>query len=518
MKKHLYPIVLACALFSGIAALNSFGQPPNAAKPKPAAGGTPASTAGDPGATGGAAASKAGAPGATGGSGGAPKPAPATCPVSTGSVAYADLKNKKVTLPYGASFNLTGAASDVVLTGSSQTMDKVLNLQTVSGTYTVSPDGTTSTFAPSSPSGSNWTLIVGKLAPDSSVTFNFQFTGTPVAGSIEAAANEMFSDPAFQTALTQFRNAATGKVAPAVLVATVVLAQAATDVLTAHLAKDGLTPKDPAALKSALNTWATTNIEPLYNALQDGQNLQKTDDDIAIVLGATAAADRQALQALSMEDLHARLKAVTDYSKLPNANRQQNEKQTVDTFIQEYEFAILTLQSGLKSLVFTGASGLAVGTDSDSDVSCDLLKYAGFDVGALYSWRLSELRSFAMIHIYLGPIQMKTIPLAGANIGFMESLRQRTSLAFGMALKDISGSTNSKISGENAFAYGIGFRINKYFRISAGGLLYRTKLPAVTGTSNAANGTLRNEIFIGPSIDITALPALQSILAKAKSN
>jgi hypothetical protein len=60
--------------------------------------------------------------------------------------------------------------------------------------------------------------------------------------------------------------------------------------------------------------------------------------------------------------------------------------------------------------------------------------------------------------------------------------------------------------------------LNKYFRLTAGGLLYRATLPIVPGSSNAANGTLRNEFVFGPSIDVTALPALQTIFAKSKSN
>jgi hypothetical protein len=60
--------------------------------------------------------------------------------------------------------------------------------------------------------------------------------------------------------------------------------------------------------------------------------------------------------------------------------------------------------------------------------------------------------------------------------------------------------------------------LNKYFRLTAGGLLYRTTLPAANGSTSPANASLRQEFFIGPSIDVTALSALQSIFAKAKSN
>lgn len=96
-------------------------------------------------------------------------------------------------------------------------------------------------------------------------------------------------------------------------------------------------------------------------------------------------------------------------------------------------------------------------------------------------------------------------------------MRQRVSLTFGIALKDISGSSKSKIASENAFVYGLGFRLNKYFRLSAGGMMYRATLPTVNGSSSPSNGTLRHEFFVGPSIDVTALPALQTIFAKSKS-
>jgi hypothetical protein len=169
------------------------------------------------------------------------------------------------------------------------------------------------------------------------------------------------------------------------------------------------------------------------------------------------------------------------------------------------------LSDGLQKALFTGSASLAVGSDEASDVVCDLQKYAGFDVGALYSFRLSELRSFAVLNIYfLGPAEFKP--------GGLLQGRQRISLAFGVAIKDISGSTKSKISGENAFVYGLGYRLNKYFRVNVGGMLYRANLPGGSNSTGGANGTLRQEFFIGPSIDVTALSGLQSIFAKAKSN
>jgi len=63
-------------------------------------------------------------------------------------------------------------------------------------------------------------------------------------------------------------------------------------------------------------------------------------------------------------------------------------------------------------------------------------------------------------------------------------------------IADISGRTNSRIKGENAFVYGLGFRPNKHFRISCGALLFR---------SAGTDSKLRHEFYVGPAIDITGL-------------
>ena len=63
---------------------------------------------------------------------------------------------------------------------------------------------------------------------------------------------------------------------------------------------------------------------------------------------------------------------------------------------------------------------------------------------------------------------------------------------------------------ENAFVYGVGFRLNKYFRVTAGGMVFRS--------SGATQCSLCNEFFVGPSIDLTALPGLRQIFARGVGN
>jgi len=106
-----------------------------------------------------------------------------------------------------------------------------------------------------------------------------------------------------------------------------------------------------------------------------------------------------------------------------------------------------------------------------------------------------------MVNVYpFGPVDLDTNGMALVN------WKSRFSIALGMSLGDLSTSAKSRIKGDNAFVYGLGYRINKYFRVSVGGMTYRD--------AGSGNGLL-NELFIGPSIDLTALPGLKQIFASA---
>jgi hypothetical protein len=434
----------------------------------------------------------------------------------TGAIAYTDLKSAKVSLPYGTPFAITGDVSDVQLAGGA--LNTLIAPQTVAGDYNTS-DGTQGAFIASPITGTAWSVNIGKLSPDTSAVINFQFTGPLSLTVVQTILTQMLADPAYQAASTQFVQSALGKPVAEQIAGTAILSQTAATVVTSVLKKMGLAPKNPDDLKTALGTTLASTIQPIFNLKDETASVRNPAFHIAEAVSLPAGG----LAALSTQELIDKLKTI-NYAKASanpatpaDADTQAMVKGIVDQFMKHYQDATGGLSTGLQAVLFTGSSSLAVGSDQATDVVCDLQKYAGFDVGALYSFRLSELRSFAMVHIYFGPVQLKTggtPPKPGGG----EWLRQRTSLAFGMAMQDISGSAASKISGQNAFVYGLGIRLNKYFRLTAGGLLYRTSLPAANGSTSPANGSLRHEFFIGPSIDITALSALQSIFAKAKSN
>jgi hypothetical protein len=164
---------------------------------------------------------------------------------------------------------------------------------------------------------------------------------------------------------------------------------------------------------------------------------------------------------------------------------------------QDYESLLATFNDDVVA---------ALTADAVVDLSTstqDLAKYAGFDVGAIYIPRIEELRQFFMVHVYpWGPLELET-----NNVAAIKGWKSRVSLAFGASIGDISANSGSRVKNDKAFVYGVGYRINKYFRISAGGVVFR----------DTKTFDLHNEAFIGPSLDLTALPGLKQIFASAQS-
>ena len=131
----------------------------------------------------------------------------------------------------------------------------------------------------------------------------------------------------------------------------------------------------------------------------------------------------------------------------------------------------------------------------------DLKSTQGFDVGVVYVPRVDELRQFFTINIYpSGPVELDTQGLLAGG------WRKRFSITLGVSVGDFSGKESSRIKSNHAFVYGVGWRINKYFRFSVGAMLFREASPQ--------NGLL-HETFVGSSVDITALPGLRQIFARA---
>ena len=393
---------------------------------------------------------------------------------SAQTVKYSDLA-KGGKLPYGKNVTLTGDLSDLKC-GAQQITD----LLTVTG-ITASYLGQAGSPGAGTISGNTWSAPLGSLPADTAVNLQLKVTGKIVEAKKSAIVDDLFASDQFHRSLQAFFQVSKDQ-GPSVVTeeATRLLRDisdqngALTTILRRQLSCVAITDVSSAAVTGLrANLPAFLNLNARLGDLMD-LKLEGLDPHA------------------SLGDAY-RFITGTDF-KVPDNRSAQN---SVNLFKRDYEAVSAAFQGD----VFVQLSeGVQLDT---STVTADLSKYAGFDAGAGYVPRINELRSFFMVHIYpWGPVELDTGGL------LPKDWKKRFSISVGMSIGDISGNTKSRIKAEDAFAYGLGCRINKYFRISIGGVVYR---------DSGTGGGLLNEAFIAPSIDLTALPGLKQIFASASS-
>jgi hypothetical protein len=377
-------------------------------------------------------------------------------------------------LPYGKSVTLTGQLSDFKC--GTQAISDVLAISGVSASYL----GQTSPPGSGTITGNTWTVSLGSLPADATINLQLKITGKLTPATADEITRELLSDPRFIGAVRGFFAATNDQ--PSSPVTSAMAAQEAEMALNSISAKDG-------ALTQILGRLlpSCTVATDVTTAAMVGLRANET----ALLNIQTRVSDLLA-PGVNLTGLDPHVSAGDAYKYVQSLSGQQADSAVVKLFKRDYE-AIL------------GAFGVEVVAQLNQGVeltqltdTADLNKYAGFDAGAIYVPRINELREFYMVHIYpFGPVELDTsggVPL-----------KARWSIALGASIGDLSGNASSRVKSDKAFVYGVGFRINKYFRISAGAMLYR----------DAKGNGLLNEAFIGPSIDISALPGLKQVFSSS---
>lgn len=451
------------------------------------------------------------------GSNGSGQSTPTKSAPASGNVQFADLvapvDQQKPKLPYGEPFTITGKLSDVCILGKPQRDDKthpcgadgkvvteILAPTAVGGKYVVS--GVETPFTTSQVSGDSWSVTVGKLEENAPVTFTFSFSGKLTPTGAGKIVDDLVGSTDFTSALNHFIAAAEGKAAAEQAVFASAFGQTTAQKVLDLLGNQHVTATNADDFRKLLSTPTESAFGPLVNLPAELDELRQLPES-----------DKQKLGFKDEMGPAAAYQAITKAMNTDAVRSDKTLSEAARRFTTNYE--ALRDQALRNALTLSIATNLSVGAGTTADdITEDLKKYAGFDVGALYIPRLNELRSFALVNIYFGPVSLQP------SNGTRSFLLERLSLTFGMALQDISGgnAAESKIKGQNAFVYGIGVRLNKYFRLTTGGVVYRTQLPAINGVASPITNRLRHEFFVGPSIDVTAIPVLKGIFAKAKSN
>jgi hypothetical protein len=435
--------------------------------------------------------------------GGTGKPqAKPSAPPASGQIEFADLAapadQSKPALPYGQPFTIHGTTSQVCIGGqpvkaadgavtckTGRPLSDLISATDVQVDYGIAKDA-------EKVNGGDWSVKITKLEPDTPVTFKFSFTGKVSPAGAATLLDRVLGSEKFNGALNQFISAAQGKTAAQQAPLAAGFAQLVAQQVLDALSALSLTPANTEEFRKALSTTSIEDFGPYVNLPDEAENVFRK-------VGAEGEKKLGISRTMTFSQLNDALSAVV--KMLPPGD---DFLPVINAYLANYRAILARFQVDV-------AANLAVSIGATaSDITADLKKYAGFDVGALYAPRLHELRSFATVNIYWGPVSLHP------DKGTRSPLLERLSLTFGMALKDVSGrdSDKTKIKDQNVFIYGMGFRLNKYFRLTAGGMVYRMKA-AIPGP---IDNKLRHEFFLGPSIDITALPALEGIFGKKQSN
>jgi hypothetical protein len=380
-------------------------------------------------------------------------------------------------LPYGKSVTLTGQTSD--LKCGSQAISGVIDISGISASYL----GQTSTPSTGTITGNTWTAPLGSLPADATINLQLKVTGKLSDATTTEVTNELLADSRFLSAVKGFFEATKD--------------QASSPITSAMATQEAQMVLDSISAKNGALTQILGHLLPSCAVATDvttAAMIGLRTNETALLNFQTRIGDFRK-PGVTVPGLDASASAADAYKLVKALTINPDDKATsaaVRIYKRDYEAILGAFKVDVIAQLSQGVELTQV-TDT-----ADLNKYAGFDAGAIYVPRISELRQFDMVHIYpFGPVELDT------SGGVPK--KARLSIALGASIGDLSSNGKSRIKSDKAFVYGVGFRINKYFRVSVGGMLYRDVI---------GNGLL-NEFFIGPSIDITALPGLKQVFSSS---
>jgi hypothetical protein len=411
---------------------------------------------------------------------------------------YADIAAGKSKLPYGKAVTLTGKMTD--LKCGSGTLATILQNPAITVSYVGLTTPVIATI-----SGTDWSAPLGSLPADHAIVIKLNVTGKIADAERTKIASQLLSSDEFRRALDAFFLTSNNQ-PPSILQENATrLVRGLTDdqgVITKTLQADAPCLSVPDVSKNIAaqfmahdQAWANprTRIDDLKGRVA-AFHVEGLDPDASYADAYLFASKHLTCNLASCQENSQN--PFTSNPPLTEAQRNQ-VKQYAIYYKTDYDDLLATFKDDVVA---------ALTADAVVDLSTstpDLAKYAGFDAGAIYIPRIEELRQFFMVHVYpWGPVDLDTNGLAA-----IKGWKSRFSIALGASIGDISANSGSRVKNDKAFVYGVGYRINKYFRVSAGGAVFR----------DTKTFDLHNEAFIGPSIDLTALPGLKQIFASAQS-
>lgn len=134
--------------------------------------------------------------------------------------------------------------------------------------------------------------------------------------------------------------------------------------------------------------------------------------------------------------------------------------------------------------------------EASTPVGCqpgDICKYFGLDVGAHWLPARDELRKVVTLNIYPGKV---------GRLPSDDTHWNRLSVAVSYDIGDISGNNQSAIRDNHHYSIGMGYRLNRYFRVGTGLSLYR----------HGDDNDLRRALYLSLSVDLTGFKAIEDLV------
>lgn len=396
---------------------------------------------------------------------------------SAAEVNYADLAGARgVTLPYAEPITLHGKLSQL-RSADGETLAEWMDIRQLRIVYSVPgfPEQTTS--AQIDPASGVWRALLKPLPQAAFVTLNFEIAGRLNEEGEQRVVERVLMDPAFFQTTNRFLSAVAGK-----------SSRESTQLFMGYI--EDVTPLIERALPPFLELKESGRLSAAEVLAVPAQRerFRRLVNLIPSFKGAAGLAQSKLnIGEAELAD-PARL-----YEQLEKRPRSEELPDDVKSFMKNFE----AMRELVKSLLRRVSASATVSTELSVPAQVqDLQRYAGIDIAALYAPVIDELRQFILVSIYFGPVDDSPSP------SFWKA--GRWSLSVGMETGDLGGGGDAVIKDGKAYAVGLGFRLNKYFRLGAGSLIYRS----------SSNDELDRTGYMAISMDLTGFKVLQGLVSK----
>jgi len=329
----------------------------------------------------------------------------------------------------------------------------------------------------------NWSIQLGTFPTATTIRIRFVITGNLSKSKAFVIFKDVVADKKYYEEVGQFIKKSSGKSEREMYVLSAGLINSIYELIQ---------DKVPAAFRS--KKLKTVSAGELQKDVELRKTILLMSNFDRYIKKVTSIKELKQTEQNNLDDI----KSYLDGIKEKQSKKYQKNKEVIDEYIEEY----VKLEKSLLNMINLMSTKVETTIEiTTTAIVSDIMKYAGIDYGVVLAPPIDELRQFLLISVYWGPVDDSPPKF---NSGWRRYVQNRLSLTVGYDLGDLSGNSNSEILDKNSYSIGVGYRFNKYVRLSLGTLFYRS----------SDSNELRNVGYGSVSIDLTAYDALKGLVAK----